>query len=60
MAWQSTGAEVDRVKTGLREERVPSSMYRKNKIRKTGIKSKESRNGQIKNYLLRRYMEEIH
>lgn len=44
---------MDRVKTGLREERVLSSMYRKNKIRKTGITSKETRNGQIKNYLLR-------
>lgn len=44
---------MDRVKTGLREERVLSGMYRKNKIRKTRITSKETRNGQIKNYLLR-------
>lgn len=44
---------MDRVKKGLREEGVLSGMYRKNKIRKTGKKSKESRHRQIKNYLLR-------
>lgn len=38
--WKSTGAEVDRVKTGPREKRVLSAMWRKNKIQKIGTKRK--------------------